>query len=398
MKLKFIVKLYHQNALKMKCNVLFAGLLFLTLSASPTGLFAQGPNAFVIDGRLKNMEAGAGMIYMIYQKGGAAIVDSAKVSNGQYQLKGEVEKSQPVALMDVRPSSSTPPFRDIAYIYLSADSFRISHVDSFSSITVKGPEADAGYQRLTAMLKQFSEKEMAVIPRFATAQAAGDTAAIDSLKSQYFNAEIGKRMTYGLFAKSNPNSAIALYALQIFVGDEIVDVTNVRSMFDALSDAVKNSREGKDFGEKLTIAENTQVGKEAMDFKENDTLGRPVSLSSFRGKYVLLDFWASWCGPCRMENPNVVKVYEEFHGKGFDILGVSLDKSADKAKWLKAIQDDRLSWTQVSDLGFWNNAAAKEYGVTAIPMNFLIDPRGKIIGRNLRGEDLEKKLGELFGE
>jgi len=370
--------------------------LFLLLLAGPADLFAQGQNAFVIDGRLKNMQTGAGEIYMIYQKDGVSIVDSAKVNNGWYQLKGEVEKSQPVALMGVRPSSSTPPFSDIAYIYLSADSFQITHLDSFSNITVKGPEADAEYQRLTAMLKQYSEVQMALIPRFVTAQAAGDTAGIEAMKKQYITAEIGKRMTYGTFARSNPNSPIALFALQIFVGDEIVDVTNVRPIFDALSDALKNSTEGKEFEEKLTIAENTEVGKDAMDFTQNDTLGHPVSLSSFRGKYVLLDFWASWCGPCRAENPNVVKAYAKFHAKGFDVLSVSLDRTVDKEKWLKAIHDDRLAWTQVSDLGFWNNAVAREYGITSIPQNFLIDPQGKIVGKNLKGEELEKKLGELF--
>ena len=184
--------------------------------------------------------------------------------------------------------------------------------------------------------------------------------------------------------------------MQIFVGDEIVDVTNVRPIFDALSDALKNSTEGKEFEEKLTIAENTEVGKDAMDFTQNDTLGHPVSLSSFRGKYVLLDFWASWCGPCRAENPNVVKAYAKFHAKGFDVLSVSLDRTVDKEKWLKAIHDDRLAWTQVSDLGFWNNAVAREYGITSIPQNFLIDPQGKIVGKNLHGEDLEKKLSEIF--
>jgi peroxiredoxin len=237
---------------------------------------------------------------------------------------------------------------------------------------------------------------MALIPRFVTAQAAGDTAGIEAMKKQYITAEIGKRMTYGTFARSNPNSPIALFALQIFVGDEIVDVTNVRPIFDALSDALKNSTEGKEFEEKLTIAENTEVGKDAMDFTQNDTLGHPVSLSSFRGKYVLLDFWASWCGPCRAENPNVVKAYAKFHAKGFDVLSVSLDRTVDKEKWLKAIHDDRLSWTQVSDLGFWNNAVAREYGITSIPQNFLIDPQGKIIGKNLKGEELEKKLDEIF--
>jgi peroxiredoxin len=132
----------------------------------------------------------------------------------------------------------------------------------------------------------------------------------------------------------------------------------------------------------------------APDFTMNDTTGNPVSLSSFRGKYVLVDFWASWCGPCRAENPNVVKAYNEYKGKNFTILGVSLDKTKDA--WEKAIKDDHLAWNQVSDLQYWDNAAAKLYGVQAIPANFLIGPDGKIVAKNLRGDALENELSKIL--
>lgn len=140
------------------------------------------------------------------------------------------------------------------------------------------------------------------------------------------------------------------------------------------------------------------VGVMAMDFTQTDTAGVPVSLSSFRGKYVLIDFWASWCGPCRVENPNVVAAYQKYHDKGFDIIGVSLDRPNDKDKWLKAIYDDNLTWTHVSDLKFWDNEVSRMYGVRAIPQNYLIDPQGKIVAKNLRGKALHDKLEELLGK
>jgi thiol-disulfide isomerase/thioredoxin len=123
-----------------------------------------------------------------------------------------------------------------------------------------------------------------------------------------------------------------------------------------------------------------------------------VRLSSFRGKYVLVDFWASWCGPCRQENPNVVKLYNKYKGKGFTILGVSLDKAGDKPAWLAAIKNDGLTWTQVSDLNGWSNLAARLYGVQSIPQNFLIDPQGKIVAKGLRGDDLDAALEKLLGK
>src|SRR5690606_23321862 len=124
----------------------------------------------------------------------------------------------------------------------------------------------------------------------------------------------------------------------------------------------------------------------------NDTTGKPVSLSDFRGQYVLLDFWASWCGPCRAENPNIVKAFNKYKDKNFTVLGVSLDAKEQNAAWLAAIKKDNLTWTQVSDLKGWENEVAKQYGIRAIPQNYLIDPSGKIIAKNVRGGALERTL------
>jgi thiol-disulfide isomerase/thioredoxin len=173
------------------------------------------------------------------------------------------------------------------------------------------------------------------------------------------------------------------------------DVGRQLKRYNSLTPEVQKGYYGQYLKSKLDEASIGAIGTDAMDFTQNDTAGRAVTLSSFKGKYVLVDFWASWCGPCRMENPNVVSMYKKFKGKNFTVLGVSLDKS--KEPWIKAIKDDGLAWTQVSDLKYWYNEAALKYHVQSIPTNYLIDPSGKIVGRNLRGPDLQAKLCELLG-
>jgi peroxiredoxin len=228
---------------------------------------------------------------------------------------------------------------------------------------------------------------------YEEAQRKKNQRVMDSLDKRYNALDLELKQLVMDFTKSHPSSVVS--AFEIYANFSYIPrLGQIDSLYQQLDTAARVTYFGKQLAVIIEKTKQTAIGKNAPDFSANDVNGKPISLSSLKGKYVLLDFWASWCGPCRLENPNIVKAYHTFHNKGFEIFGVSLDESRDD--WLQAIKKDGLNWTQVSDLKGWKSDAAALYGIKGIPMNYLIDKNGVIVARGLHGKELETTLLEIL--
>ena len=357
---------------------------------------------FKLSGKSTNLAYPIEWVYLQYRSGGEWKTDSMKAENGSYKFSGKIDEASIARLrvkyVETEPGKKTPMVnrRDVATVYLEEGKINVSSVDSFSNIKVKGSTAHDEYSKLLAKAKPYEEKMEPLYTLYSQFAKAKEVSAREKVEAMIDSLEkLKNEKVYGEYVKQNPASPLAVFALKQVAGWDInPDVAE--PLYNGLSDANKKLPSAIDFKNNLEIAKRTGLGQIAMDFTQNDTSGVPVKLSSMRGRYLLIDFWASWCGPCRAENPNLVKVYNKYKGKNFHILGVSLDRPGQKDRWMKAIYDDKLEWTQVSDLQFWNNEVAKQYGIQAIPQNLLLDPEGKIIAKNIRGEELEKKVSEAI--
>ena len=374
-------------------------IIIMLLAAVPATLFAQTTYNYTIKSKVGNLTAPA-RVYLIYNASGKNVIDSTGIVNGEFGFHGNlIEPTGAVLVIDPKGTGlrSLNRTADALNLYLDNGDISISSPDSLAKATISGSKINDDNIKLREQLKPVIAKAKAILDE---AQKAPDAQKINpdfqnGVQQKYKIGQFEQENVIRSFIKANPNSFISLAALGSISGPN-TDIAEEEQYFNLLSNDIKQTESGKAFRASIDALKLTAIGSMAPDFTQADTSGTPVELSSFRGKYVFVDFCASCCGPCRQENPNVVKAYNLYKGKNFAILGVSLDKPNGKAQWLKAIKDDGLTWTQVSDLKFWDNEAASLYRVSSIPQNYLIDPSGKIIAKNLRGADLESKLAEIF--
>ncbi|WP_324676595.1 TlpA disulfide reductase family protein [Hymenobacter sp. GOD-10R] len=358
---------------------------------------AQAPVPFTLEGKLGKLN-NAAKVYL--WRSGKGFGDSATVKNGKFKLVGTLTKPSQSRLYLVQKGNRMrmrTGQADHTAFFLDKGKTTFTSPDSLVHASIKGPALTNEFEKLQVALKPSSDKMQALMTEYRAAspeqRKSPEFEKRMDEQDKVITAEANK--VYSAHIRQNPNSLISLEAVRE-VGGAVPKYDDVAPLFALLSPELQASPEGKKYGERLEALKSVSIGANAPDFTLSTPEGKPVSLSQFRGKYVLVDFWASWCGPCRQENPNVTKVYNEYKTRNFDILGVSLDTEKARDKWLKAIQDDQLAWTQVSDLKGWENQAAKSYSIQAIPQNFLVDPSGKIVATNLRGEALKTTLAQFI--
>ncbi|HPQ08125.1 MAG TPA: TlpA disulfide reductase family protein [Bacteroidia bacterium] len=363
---------------------------------SITGIFvnitiAQGIQ-YTIKGTVKGNKTNK--LYLHHKWNNDYITDSAIIKNNSFVIKGKTpEINMYWITLDRNPLSApnVPFFIDQPNIIIKL------HLDSLQFAQIKGGKEQDYFFNYRKMMENFGKKQQELYQQYNEAVQKQDGLKVTQIQQEF--SELSQKVKNSLIEmiKSHPSSPVSGYIIyQEFNNNPNISVQELEQIVSYLDKKFLDTKFGKLAMQKLNQINGTAIGKKIMEFEQNDPDGKKINIRSFEGKYVLIDFWASWCGPCRMENPYVVAAYNKYKDKGFTVLGVSLDQN--KNAWLKAIEKDGLTWTHVSDLKGWGNEVAQSFGISSIPQNILIDKQGIIIAKNLRGTALEEKLKEIFGE
>ena len=370
-------------------------LLLLLVAFSIVACNKVGKDEFVIVGKADGIANGVSLFLQKQDSTGLVQVDTVKVENGKFKFEGkvtepsihfiEIDKIQGRAVLILENGEITMTLRkDTIGKSKSGGTFSNDQLTNYSKDT----------EKIQKDMMAFQKANMA---KYQEAQAKQDTVTINALmkENMVYQKQFEKLSMEHM--EKNPKSFLSLIFLEQFLSKPSQDLTKLKKIYDALDPSLKNTKSGKKIKKTIDNFNSTSVGSLAPDFSAPNPEGKVISLKSSLGKLTIVDFWASWCGPCRAENPNVVALYNEFHPKGLNIIGVSLDKEGEGAKWKEAIAKDNLTWTQISNLKFWQDPIAMQYNVKSIPATFLLDANGKILAKDLRGAELKAKVASLLG-
>ncbi|BDD02643.1 TlpA disulfide reductase family protein [Aureibacter tunicatorum] len=328
------------------------------------------------------------MVLLKKHKGGHSFekLDSAMVLNGKFRLNGKLESPDRLYL-DLGKNQQLGLFMGNEVVNVAIDDANIANAE------ITGSKSQNDYQSYLKAVKPYADKKSLLENEYYDAQQKNDTAALNKVNALYEETIADEQKVIEQWIKEHPASYISAVAIREQLIYQL-DYNELNDMLKILSPEVLKTEAGESLSERRDVLSKVAVGQMAPDFTLNTPDGQSLSLSSLRGNPVLIDFWASWCPPCRKENPNLVKTFNLYKDKGLQIIGVSLDTSLDK--WKKAIADDHINWYQVSDLQGWKSPVVAKYGVISIPHTVLLDSDGKIVAKNLHGEKLKKELDKLL--
>ena len=365
--------------------------ILLTLLANLAG-FAQSPN-LTIHATIKDLRAGS-LVYL--SKIGGGDKDSVKSAEGGFDIGTTIPDGEGNMYFIQIGTAYTEQSALLLYLEKGKVEIR-GEGPMFQKVKLSG----SPYIQEFNAYNDFMDKDSLIHGAGELYKKANelyknkDSIGLAKLQPQLEKTDSVRAVLSKEWVGQHPSTPVSAYVLCYRLRGSM-SFDELETALGKLSPAAKNNQPAKDIAHRIAVNKLTGIGQTALEFTQEDTAGRPVSLKDFRGKYVLVDFWASWCHPCRMENPNVVKAFADYKDKNFTVLSISLDRPGQKEAWLKAIHDDHLDWTHISDLKFWNNAVAKLYDIQSVPTNLLIGPDGKIVAKDLHGEELEKKLSEIL--
>jgi len=376
----------------MKNTIFKSGLVALALITTITSCSKK--EGFTINGTIAGLDKGMVYLEKTDEKGDKKITDSAQIAGGAFVFEGKVEEP---LLYSIKLKGQDYGI----FLLLDNEEIKIeAKKDSIYKAKITGATQNEIYRSYYD--NEFKEIQKIAGPIYKLSDSLQQNGKVKLTTEQQTMMD-KKWKDLSAFADGLTDKYIIKnkdkIGAALVISDRIVSYgtpEQLKKYYAVLSPEIQKSFYGKQLKATIDLNEKTAIGAMAPEFSQIDVNGKEIKLSDYKGKYVLVDFWASWCGPCRKENPNVVLAYKTYHEKGFNVLGVSLD---DKKKlWEKAIEKDGLTWTHVSDLKGWKNDVAVLYGVKLVPTNYLIGPDGKIIAKNLREAELQSKLKEIFSK
>lgn len=355
-------------------------LLLSIVAASMTLAACNAQSGYKVTGTVEGMPDGKAIIATV---NGSSLDTLAKadVKNGSFEFTGNVSEPTGAYIMVIGQRGAIPFMLENANITVNAGQ---------AGLTVTGSEGQRIYDQFMAINTTTQQEAMKLQQEYQAAN--GDQAKMQAVQEAYAKLMTDAQAKETELIKANPDSYVSTFVIVSSMGQ--MEYEQLKERYNLLGEKAKASAQGKAIAAQIAKLESTAIGQIAPNFTITTPEGESISLYDIKGKVKLIDFWASWCGPCRGENPHVVEIYKEYHPKGLEIFGVSLDNN--KEAWVKAIADDGLVWKHGSDLKGWQSAPAQLYSVSGIPHTVLLDENNKIIAKNLRGDELKQKIAELL--